>query len=199
MSNFEKEMCGKNIFFVIKKNKIIMYHEKKIVGEIEINDKGNIIATKAFKKKYFQNIIFYINLHKELTIEDLHGFQNKYIYLDQIKERLHPDLLLKYAIKCKSTNLVKYAMDREAILTNDTFIESAIHSNKILLIHFQNGFEYFEKLFEIAFLHKNYQTIKILARKTNNLENYISRCNEENEYQMIKKILIKELIYRNKT
>jgi hypothetical protein len=199
MPKFEKEMCGKNVYFINKNNRIVIYDKKKKVGEIETNENKEIVTTKFYKKEYAQNFIFYVNLHTELTITDIKGFPNKYCFLNQIKERIHPDLLLKYAIKCKSVNLVDYALEREASFSEETMAEAASYCNKILLMHFHNGFKFNENLIENAFLNKNYETIRTLSRRTNNLESYIERCNSKENYQAIKKILVKELIKRNKT
>jgi hypothetical protein len=88
-------------------------------------------------------------------------------------------------------------LEREACLTKDTLISSAINSSKILEIHMSNNIDYSEEAMEAAFQSKNYGSIKILIKKTKNINEYISRCNEEEKYQLIKKYLIQELVKRN--
>jgi hypothetical protein len=174
-----------------------MYFNDKKVGEIELNNEGNVIALKAYNKKYVKNLIYYIDSHKNLTIDDINGLPNKYEYLEKIKDRIHPDILMKYAILANSTKLARYALEREACLTKDTLISSAINSSKILEIHMSNNIDYSEEAMEAAFQSKNYGSIKILIKKTKNINEYISRCNEEEKYQLIKKYLIQELVKRN--
>ena len=193
-----KELCGKNIYLTKRLNKFFMYFNDKKVGEIELNNEGNIIALKAYNKKYVKNLIYYIDSHKNLTIDDINGFPNKYEYLEKIKDRMHPDLLMKHAILANSTTLARYALEREACLTKETIISSAINSSKILEIHISNNVGYLEEAMEAAFENKNYGSIKVLIKKTKNINEYINRCNEEDKYQLIKKYLIQELVKRNK-
>ena len=56
-----KELCGKNIYFVKRSNRFSMYFNDKKVGEIELNNEGNVIALKAYNKKYVKNLIYYIS------------------------------------------------------------------------------------------------------------------------------------------
>jgi predicted RNA-binding protein associated with RNAse of E/G family len=50
---------------------------------------------------------------------------------------------------------------------------------------------------QAAFENRNYDCIKILAKKTKSLEKYIDLCNSQEKYQAIKKILIDVLVKRN--
>lgn len=192
-----KELCGKNIYVVKKPDKLAIYHHEKKVGELELNDLGNVISAKVNDNRYVRNLIFYINLNKNLIIDDIKEFPCNYKNLNAIKEKLHPDILFKYAIIASSTKLAKYALDREASMTKETFISSAIHSTIILEMHLKITEDYVEEAMNAAFINKNYDSIKILAKKTKNLSNYIDMCNQEEKYQVIKKLLIKELVSRN--
>ena len=192
-----KELCGKNIFFVKKPNRLSMYHHDKKVGEIELNENGNAIAAKVYSKRYQNNLIYYINSNKNLIIEDIKGFPCDYKSLNEIKERLHPDTLLHYAIISSSTKLALYALEREAFLTKETFVNSAIHSAAILELHLRISEDYIEEAMQAAFENRNYDCIKILAKKTKSLEKYIDLCNSQEKYQAIKKILIDCLVKRN--
>ena len=192
-----KELCGKNVFFIFENKNISMYGKKRKTGEIFLNDEGNIVKIKIYNKKYAQNIVYLINLHKEIRIDDLEGFPAKYFYLNQIKERIHPDILLKYAIKAKSTKLVKYAIEREASYTEETLIESAKYCSSILLLHPIYDLPTYEKAMDEAFKSKNYISIKLLAKKIKNLGKYIEMCNDGQNYENVKKILIQEMVRKH--
>jgi hypothetical protein len=187
----KKELCGKNVFFIKKKNRFSMYANKKKIGEIALNENGSVVKMSAYNKKYVKNMIFFINTHKELVIEDIKGFPLKHNFLSELKERLTPDTLLHYAILANSTSLARYAIEREAKLTRETFINAAIYSTQLVEIHFKDNLDFIEEAMEAAFEHKNYTNIRILAKKTKNLEKYIEMCNKEEKYQVIKKDLIK--------
>lgn len=192
-----KELCGKNIYFVKRTNRLSMYHHEKKVGEITLNENGNVIGTSVYEKQYLKNMIYYININKNLIIDDIKGFPCNYKDLNKIKERLHPDTLFRCAIIASSVKLAEYALEREAFLTKETFISSAIHSASILAIHLRTINDHIEEAMEAAFINKNYDSIKMLAKRTNNLEKYINMCNQEEKYQVIKKILINALVQRN--
>lgn len=193
-----KELCGKNIYVIKKSDKLLIYHHKNKIGELELNNLGNVISAKVNSTKYIRNLILYINSNKNLIIDDIKEFPCNYKNLNLIKEKLHPDILLKYSIIASSTKLAKYAIEREAFITKDIFISSSIHSAAILAMLLKITENYIEDGMNAAFIHKNYDSIKILAKKTKNLPKYISMCNEEEKYQAIKKILTKELVSRNK-
>ena len=45
-----KELCGKNVYCFEKDNKIVMYHSRKKVGELQLNDLGSITHIKIYEK-----------------------------------------------------------------------------------------------------------------------------------------------------
>lgn len=192
-----KELCGKNVYVIKNPDKIVMYHCDKKVGEIGLNNDGNVVCIKVNSNRYVRNLIFYINLNKNLIIDDIKEFPCTYKNLNAIKERLHPDKLFHYAIIASSVKLANYALEREAFITMDTFVNSAIHSAAILEIHLKITEKYVEEAMKAAFVNKNYDSIKLLVKKINNISQYIDMCNKEQKYQVIKKIFIKELISRN--
>ena len=49
-----KELCGKNVYCFEKDNKIVMYHSRKKVGELQLNDLGSITHIKIYEKKICQ-------------------------------------------------------------------------------------------------------------------------------------------------
>ena len=80
----KKELCGKNVFFIKKKNRFSMYANKKKIGEIALNENGSVVKMSAYNKKYVKNMIFFINTHKELVIEDIKGFPLKHNFLSEL-------------------------------------------------------------------------------------------------------------------
>ena len=119
----KKELCGKNIYFVNRIHRLSMYFKDQKVGEIQLNNEGSVVGLRAYEIKYVNNLIYYIDSHKNLFIEDIDGFPCRHKYLNRIKERLSPDTLLKYAILANSVALAKYAIEREANLTKETFVK----------------------------------------------------------------------------
>ena len=193
----KKELCGKNVYFLFQETKVLIYGNERKTGEIILNQNKNISEIKLYNKKYAQNLVYFINLHKEITIDSLDGFPTKQFYLDQIKERLHPDILLKAAIKSKSTKLVKYALEREAFLNEETLVDAAAYCSSILLLNMNQNFNSYENAMEAAFKNKNNKSVKVLVKKIKNLDKYINWCNEGKNYDLIKKIFIKEMVRRH--
>ena len=189
-----KELCGKDTFFVKRKNRFSMYLHNKKIGEVCFNEKGNVYRIYVQSKKYIKNMLYYLDCHKEFVIDDIQGFPCEYKYLSVIKDRLSPNTLLRYAILANSKILAIEAINRNAKLTKETFVSSAIHSYQIADIHIKHGLDFIEEAMDAAFDHKNYNSIRSLAKKSKNLEKYIEMCNQKEEYKVIKKDLIKAFV-----
>jgi hypothetical protein len=63
-------------------------------------------------------------------------------------------------------------------------------------MHIKHGLDFVEDAMDAAFNHKNYNSIRSLAKKSKNLEKYIEMCNQKEEYKVIKKYLIRKTAYR---
>jgi hypothetical protein len=189
-----KELCGKDTFFLKKKNRFSMYLHDKKIGEVCFNEEGNVYRVYVQSKKHVKNMLYYLDCHKEFVIDDIQGFPCEQKYISAIKDRLSPNILLHYAILANSKTLAREAIQRNANLTKETFVNSAIHSYQIVDMHIKNGLDFVEDAMDAAFNHKNYNSIRSLAKKSKNLEKYIEMCNQKEEYKVIKKYLIKAFV-----
>lgn len=198
-----KHLCGKNIFCVRKKNKIMMYwqkckqFEKKRVGELHLNQDNSIINVILHGKRFAKNMIAFLLINKHFDFFNLKKFPIDYFMVDSLKEKLHPNKILELAIKLNSLKLANYAIEREADLNYDTFIESAKHSNFVLQIHLKNNVSYPEEGMLAALDIKNMTNIKILSKKIKSVEKYIELISVKEKYSKIKDLLIKELTLRH--
>ena len=191
-----KELCGKNVYCFEKDNKIVMYHSRKKVGELQLNDLGSITHIKIYEKRYVKNMLLFIDLKKNLVFDDIVGFPIEFKYLDQLKERLPLSKILYYGTILNSLTLIKYAVDREVEMDNNTFVHAAKHSKFSLLFHLRNNVSFPEEGMIAALEYKNYATIKLLCKKIKSVEKYIELISAKEDHKKIKEMLIMELAAR---
>jgi len=193
-----KELCGKNVYCFEKDNKIIMHHFNKKVAELQFNNSENVTHIKIYKKRYVKNVLFFIDLKKNLTFDDIIGLPIEFKNVDQLKERLPLSKILYYGTILNSLTLVKYAVDREVEMDHNTFVHAAKHSKFSLLFHLRNNVSFPEEGMIAALEHKNYATIKLLCKKIKSVEKYIELISTKEDHKKIKEMLIKELATRYK-
>jgi hypothetical protein len=189
--------CGKNAYYIKYEDNFSIYHNKKLIARIYLKE-NKVYKFFIKRKQYLKNVILLLSLNKDITINGIDGFPCNTKYIKNIKEMIVPDVLLFIAIDCNSTELGNFAVKQGANLNKDTMVYAAKKSFEILKIHLQKKINFIEEAIEEAFFAKNYNNIKILCRRTNNLEKYITLCNENLNYNNVKKILTKELVRRNK-
>lgn len=197
MFNHEMIACGKNAYYIKYKDDFSIYKNKKLIARIYLKD-NKVYKFFVKRKQYLRNIILLLNLNKNVIISGVEGFPCNIKYMKHIKEMIVPDVLLSSAIACNSIELGNFAVKKGANLNKDTMVYSAKKSFEILKIHLKKKINFIEEAMEAAFFEKNYNNIKLLCRKTKNLEKYINLCNENSNYNNVKKILTNELVRRNK-